>query len=111
MRWIVAVLILIILGLQYRLWFGEGSVEQIVQLQREIDKQKIENANLEEHNRILMAQIRELKEGTESIEAKARTDMGMIKEGETFYFITDDPQPAKTPALPAPLSQTRNGKK
>jgi cell division protein FtsB len=89
MKWIIAVLIIIILGLQYRLWFGEGSVEQIVQLQREIDKQKIENAGLEERNRVLMAQIKELKEGTESIEAKARTDMGMIKEGETFYFITD----------------------
>jgi len=60
-----------------------------------IDKQKIDNATLAERNRALMAQIRELKEGTESIEAKARTDMGMIKEGETFYFITDDTRPAK----------------
>lgn len=101
MKWIIAILIVIILGLQYRLWFGEGSVEQIVQLQREIDKQKIENASLEERNRVLIAQIRELKEGTESIEAKARTDMGMIKEGETFYFITDDPRHAKQqPASP-----------
>lgn len=101
MRWIIAILILIILGLQYRLWFGEGSVEQIVQLQREIDKQKIENANLEERNRVLMAQIKELKEGMESIEAKARTDMGMIKEGETFYFITDDPAQTKSKAQKA----------
>jgi len=101
MRWIVAVLILVILGLQYRLWFGEGSVEQIVQLQREIDKQKLENASLEESNRVLMAQIKELKEGTESIEAKARTDMCMIKEGETFYFITNDPKQSKqkSPAI------------
>ena len=92
MKWIIAVLIFIILGLQYRIWFCEGSVEQMVQLQREIDKQKIENMGLEERNRVLMAQIKELKEGTASIEAKARTDMGMIKEGETFYFITDDPK-------------------
>jgi len=100
MRWVIAVLILIILGLQYRLWFGEGSVEQIVQLQREIDKQKLENTTLEERNRVLMAQIKELKEGTESIEAKARTDMGMIKEGETFYFITDDPKQTKSKSKP-----------
>jgi len=97
MKWIIAILIVVLLGLQYRFWFGEGSVEQIVQLQREIDKQKIENAALEERNRALMAQIKELKEGTDSIEAKARTDMGMIKEGETFYFITDDPRQAKQP--------------
>ena len=99
MKWIIAVLVLIILGLQYRLWFGEGSVEQIVQLQREIDQQKIDNAALEERNRALMAQIRELKEGTASIEAKARTDMGMIKEGETFYFIADDTHPNKPPPV------------
>ncbi len=105
MRWIVAVLILIILALQYRLWFGEGSVEQIVQLQREIDKQKTENMSLEERNRVLMAQIKELKEGTESIEAKARTDMGMIKEGETFYFITDDPNQSKQKPPAVPISQ------
>lgn len=98
MKWIIAVLIFIILGLQYRLWFGEGSVEQIVQLQREIEQQKVDNAALEERNRALMAQIKELKEGTESIEAKARTDMGMIKEGETFYFIADETHPAKSPA-------------
>ena len=105
MKWIVAILILVILGLQYRLWFGEGSVEQIVQLQREMEKQKAENADLQERNRVLMAQIRELKEGTESIEAKARTDMGMIKEGETFYFITDDAgdkKKKKKQAPPAP---------
>lgn len=100
MKWVVAVLLLIILGLQYRLWFGEGSVEQIIQLQREIEKQKIENAALQERNRALLAQIRELKEGTEGIEDKARTDIGMIKEGETFYFITDDKknQPAPAPS-------------
>lgn len=97
MKWIVAVLVLIILGLQYRLWFGEGSVEQIVQLQREIEKQKIENAALQERNRALLAQIRELKEGTEGIEGKARADIGMIKEGETFYFITDEKPGASAP--------------
>ena len=110
MRWIIAVLLFIILGLQYRIWIGEGSVEQMVQLQREIDKQKIENATLEERNRVLMAQIKELKEGTESIEAKARTDMGMIKEGETFYFITDDPRQSKQKSPPASPSKPSNKK-
>ena len=89
MKWVIALLFIIIGYLQYRLWFGEGSVEQIVQLQREIEQQKVENNKLEERNRALLAQIKELKEGTSSIEAKARTDMGMVKEGETFYFITD----------------------
>lgn len=91
MRWIVAILVLIILGLQYRLWFGEGSLEQIAELEREIDKQKIENASLQDRNNLLLSQIKELKEGSEGLEEKARQDMGMIKEGETFYYITEIP--------------------
>lgn len=105
MRWVIFLLIVVIGYLQYRLWFGEGSVEQIVQLQREIEQQKLENSRLEERNRVLVAQIRELKEGTHSIEAKARTDMGMIRQGETFYFITDknpSAEPGPGAGKPAP---------
>lgn len=76
--------------LQYRLWFGEGSFEQVTQLKREIVKQQSENSRLTERNRMLMAQITELRNGLESIEEKARQDMGMIKQGETFYLIVDD---------------------
>lgn len=97
MKWIIAILVVVIVGLQYRLWFGEGSVEQIIQLQREIEKQKVENSGLQERNRALLAQIKELKEGTESIEAKARTDIGMIKDGESFYFITEGKKLANKP--------------
>jgi cell division protein FtsB len=98
MKWIVVILVLIILGLQYRLWFGEGSLEQIAELEREIEKQKIENATLQERNDLLLSQIRELKEGTEGLEEKARQDMGMVKEGETFYYITETPAKNNPPA-------------
>lgn len=97
MKWIVAILILIILGLQYRLWFGEGSLEQVAELEREIEKQKVENAALLERNRLLLSRIEELKQGTEGLEEKARQDMGMVKEGETFYFITETPDKAAKP--------------
>lgn len=90
MKWIVAILIVIIVLLQYRLWFGEGSLEQVAQLKREVVRQEAENTRLAERNRILMAQIEELRHGLESIEAKAREDMGMIKKGETFYLIVDE---------------------
>ncbi len=90
MKWLIAVLVIVIVALQYRLWFGEGSFEQVAALKREIEKQQLTNERLEERNRILMAQIEELKQGLESIEAKARQDMGMIKEGETFYLIVDE---------------------
>jgi len=90
MKVIFAILIALVLVLQYRLWFGEGSLEQVAQLKREIAKQEAENTRLEERNRILMAQIEDLRHGLESIEEKARQDMGMIKEGETFYLIVDE---------------------
>jgi len=98
MKWIVAVLILIILGLQYRFWFGEGSLEQIAELEREIEKQKIENTSLQDRNNLLLSQIKELKEGSEGLEEKARQDMGMVKEGETFYYITETPAKTSPPA-------------
>ena len=90
MRWLVAVLLVITIGLQYRLWFGEGSLEQLSVLEKELNQQKIENKRLEERNRILTVEIKELREGSDSIEEKARTEMGMIKEGETFYLIVED---------------------
>jgi len=90
MKWIIAILVLVILALQYRLWFGEGSLEQMTELSREIERQKVENANLRERNRILMLRVRELKQGEERVEEKAREDMGMIQEGETFFFIPED---------------------
>ena len=92
MKWIIAVLILILIALQYRLWFGEGSFQQAAKLEQEVAKQEMENASLAARNQVLISKIQELKTGTESIEAKAREDMGMIKEGETFYFI---PEPAR----------------
>lgn len=97
MKWIVAILILIILGLQYRFWFGEGSLEQIAELEREIEKQKVENASLQERNDLLLSQIRELKQGTEGLEEKARQDMGMVKKGETFYYVTEAPEKKAAP--------------
>ena len=87
MKILIGVLVVVILALQYRLWFGEGSLEQVAFLKREIERQKLENERLQERNRMLMAQIEELKTGLESIEAKARADMGMIKEGETFIQL------------------------
>jgi cell division protein FtsB len=98
MKWIVAILILVILGLQYRLWFGEGSFEQIAELEREIEKQKMENASLQDHNNLLLSRIKELKQGSEGLEEKARQDLGMIKEGETFYYITETPAKTSPPA-------------
>lgn len=95
MKWLIAALVVCLLFLQYRLWIGEGSLAEVVQLQREIREQQNEIERLQERNRILALEVRELKTGLDTIEERARSEMGMIKEGETFYMVIDPDQQRK----------------
>jgi cell division protein FtsB len=87
MRVLIAVLIILLLVLQYRLWFGEGSVYDAVQLRKQVEEQRVMNQKLEERNKILLAEIHDLKSGRQSIEEHARNDLGMVKNNETFYQV------------------------
>ena len=82
--WLFVVLILLLAGLQYRLWVGDGSLAQVADLQRQIAEQQGENERLLERNRILDAEVLELKQGMEAVEERARHELGMVKEGETL---------------------------
>ena len=90
MKFLLAALILILIGLQYRLWFGDGSLSEVVQLSRELEIQKQRLRELEERNRILEAQVLDLQNGLDAFEEKARNDLGMIKRGETFIQLIPD---------------------
>ncbi|AMR66208.1 MULTISPECIES: septum formation initiator family protein [Pseudomonadaceae] len=87
--WLFVALVLVLAGLQYRLWVGEGSLAQVAELQRQIDEQKGENERLLERNRILEAEVLELKKGMETVEERARHELGMVKEGETLYQLAE----------------------
>lgn len=87
--WLFIVLILFLAGLQYRLWIGEGSLAQVSRLQQQIAEQQGENERLLERNRILEAEVMELKRGMETVEERARQELGMLKEGETLYLLTE----------------------
>ena len=87
MKILIAVLILILVGLQYKLWFGDGSLSEVVQLTHELEIQKKKLNELEERNRILEAQVLDLQNGLDAFEEKARNDLGMIKQGETFIQL------------------------
>lgn len=87
--WLFIVLILLLAGLQYRLWGGEGSLAQVSRLQQQIAEQRGENERLLERNRILEAEVMELKRGMETVEERARQELGMLKEGETLYLLTE----------------------
>ena len=87
MRLLITLLVLVFIVLQYRLWFGDGSLSEVVQLSRELEVQKEKLQELTERNRKLEAQVLDLQNGFDAYEEKARNDLGMIKKGETFFQI------------------------
>lgn len=93
---LVALLIAVLVLLQYRLWVGDGSLAEVWQLRREIATQESENQRLRERNRVLEAEVRDLKQGFKAIEERARSELGMIRENEIFYQIVEP----KTPPNP-----------
>ncbi|MCB1852495.1 MAG: cell division protein FtsB [Gammaproteobacteria bacterium] len=88
MRVLIVALFLLLVVLQYRLWVGEGSLAEVHNLKQEIELQKQALLQLQQRNRALKAEVADLKEGLEAIEERARSELGMIGEGEIFYQIT-----------------------
>lgn len=89
MKLTTALFVILLILLQYRLWFGNGSLTEVHHLQDQISKVEQENESLKERNLSLAAEVRDLKQGHDAIEERARSEMGMIKYDETFYQIVD----------------------
>lgn len=86
----LVVLLLVLLGiLQYQLWVGDGGLLDLWDLHQEVEALKRENERLQERNAALNAEVLDLKQGLDAIEEHAREDLGMVKEGETFYQIVE----------------------
>ena len=83
----IAVLAVLLLGLQWRLWVANGGIAHTHRLKKEVAEQQAENDKLRARNATLDAEVRDLGTGVVAIEGRARTTMGMIKEGETFYLV------------------------
>jgi cell division protein FtsB len=97
MRVLALTLAALILLLQYPLWLGKGSWLRVWELDRQLQAQKAENARLEERNNVLDAEVRDLKQGFEAIEERARYELGMIRQDEIFFQVVRSAQPAQTP--------------
>lgn len=78
----------IFLVLQGKLWFGEGGILDVHRIKQAVAEQQAENLRLQQRNAVLEAEVNDLKNGQSAIEEKARLDLGMIKDDETFYLIT-----------------------
>jgi len=80
-------MVLAILGLQYRLWIGDGSFSQVWQLNNKVAQQVRDNDVVEQRNELLNAEVLDLKNGYDAIEEQARFNLGMIGKDETFYIV------------------------
>jgi cell division protein FtsB len=107
MKFLAAALVIVLVLLQYRLWLGDGGMREVHRLRAEIEVQRDQNRELKERNRTLTAEVQDLKKGTVAIEERARTDLGMVGRGETFYQVVT-PNAAVQPA-PAPPSEPDEG--
>ena len=95
MKYLNLLLLLILAGLQYRLWAGNGSIPDVRRLDDMHAAQLAENQELLERNRTLAAEVMDLKQGLTALEERARSEMGMIRARETFfqYVSVHDPVP------------------
>lgn len=94
MRWISLILVVIILLLQYPLWLGKGSWLKVWDLGQQVEAQKQVNQQTQTRNAALDAEVRDLKQGTEAIEERARSELGMVKRDEVFFQIVGGDHPS-----------------
>ena len=87
MRPLTYILAGLLIALQYPLWFGKGSWMRVWDLDRQVTAQKDSNARSKARNDALDAEVRDLKEGHEALEERARLELGMIRKDETFYQV------------------------
>ncbi len=85
LRLLVGIFIVLLLMLQFRLWFGDGGVQELLRLKAEVATQQQENDQLRERNEALDAEVRDLKQGEAAVEERARRELGMIRRDETFF--------------------------
>jgi cell division protein FtsB len=88
-RVVLGVLVVLLLAMQWRLWIADGGIAHTHRLKEQAQGLMAENDRLRERNAALDAEVRDLGSGVVAIEARARTTLGMIKDGETFYLVVN----------------------
>jgi cell division protein FtsB len=88
MRFLTLALVAMLALVHAELWFGKGGMGRVVELRAKLDDQRSKNAAAERRNEQLMAEVRDLKDGLEMVEEKARYELGMVKPDEIYVRIT-----------------------
>ena len=95
MRWLALVFVVLIAALQYPMWLGKGGWLQVRELAQQVETQRADNAQLKARNEALDAEVRDLKTGSEAIEERARSELGMVRHDEIFFQVQDGGAPGK----------------
>ena len=99
LRYVALILIILIAALQVKLWTGQGGMREVWALEERVAAQSTENEQLRARNDALGADVDDLKNGSEAVEERARSELGLIKPGETFYQVVE-PSTVATPPQP-----------
>ena len=102
MKFFVCLGVLAIAGLQYHYWLGDAGHLAVVKLTEKIEDEQRLNDRLDRRNRLLAAEIAALKDGLDAVEARARSALGLVAKGETFYLVVDGGQAESEGGLPTP---------
>lgn len=105
MRWLALLFVVLIAALQYPMWLGKGGWLQVRETDRQLAAQREENMKLKARNEGLDADVRDLKTGSEAIEERARSELGMMRNDEVFFQV----QPGVVTVKPPPAARARPG--
>jgi cell division protein FtsB len=108
LRWVALILLLLLIGLQFKLWSDHGGMSEVNSLRISVKKQGDENDKLTQRNQALAADVADLKHGEQAVEARARGELGLVKPGETFYQVVEKPANAASASVPATAGTAGN---
>jgi cell division protein FtsB len=107
MKWFAAVLLALVVVLNYRIWLSPDGTSEVLRLKESVATQRAENERLKLRNQQLAAEVRDLKQGFGALEEQARSELGMISGNETYYQVVPASVPvAAPPATAEPVART-----
>lgn len=95
LRYVALILLIVLIALEIKLWAGQGGMAEVWRLEKAVAEQKAQNEQLKARNDALAAEVENLKTGDEAVEERARSELGLIKPGETFYQVVEPGKPVK----------------
>ncbi len=93
MKFLPHTLVVLIVAIQYPLWFGKGGWLRVWEVEKQVEQQKTKNKELASRNAGLDAEVRDLKAGGDAVEERARVELGMVKPDEVFYQVAEKGKP------------------